>query len=454
MFRLRAADAVSGSRNAAAQLEQLGVSSGDRVAICVPLTANTALAAAEQALLIQAVWGALRCGIVPVMINPDLPPVERERLTRDCEPKLTVTTAGQLSDLVAGGVGTATNDTGTFAARPMHYTSGTMGQAKGVWTGFLPGDEIARWWSDEQEQWGFDESDVTLVHGPLSSSAPLRYSLLVLAAGGGVLLPGKFEPSAFARALTEEKPTTAFTVPSHWQRLFGLHELPPSPYRLLAHAGSACPPDLKRRLHAWAGADRVWEFYGSTEGQFTACSGVEWENRPGTLGRARAGREIFTEDGVIWCRTPTYSRFEYWRDPEKTAAAWRTFADGSHAFTVGDLGRLDGDGYLFLDGRREDLIITGGMNVYPAQVEAALTAVPGVREAAVFGIDDQQWGQKVCAVIAGDVTDGILQRELAQSLAGYQQPKRIFRLPEIPRNAMGKVQRLELPKHLGLSTGT
>ena len=256
--------------------------------------------------------------------------------------------------------------------------------------------------------------------------------------------------ATYARALADERPTTAFTVPSHWQRLFALDALPPSPYRLVAHAGSACPPELKRRLHAWAGASSVWEFYGSTEGQFAACSGPEWESRPGTLGLPRQGRRLFIDEGVIWCETPDYSRFEYWQDPEKTAAAWRPTVDGGSAFTVGDLGRLDEDGYLFLDGRREDLIITGGMNVYPAHVEAVLSAVDGVAEIAVFGVDDDLWGQRVCAAVVGSASDEAINAAGTAHLAGYQRPKVIYRLTELPRNAMGKIQRLELPRHLAI----
>jgi len=386
------------------------------------------------------------------MINPALPLAARERMITDAGAALSITTTSQLRDLVSANVTRSHHDAGSFTARPMHYTSGTTGEAKGVWTGFLPAELLTAWWADEQAQWNFDASDTTLVHGPLSSSAPLRHSLLVLAAGGDVLLPGSFDPARIARALAEDRPTTAFTVPSHWQRLFGVPHLPPSPYRLLAHAGSACPADLKRQIHAWAGAQHTWEFYGSTEGQFSICSGLEWEERPGTVGKARAGRRLFTRDGTIWCETPTNSAFEYWRDPQKTSDAWRELPDGAVAFSVGDLGHLDTNGYLYLDGRRDDLIITGGMNVYPAHIEAAITAVPGVVEAAVFGVPSQKWGQQVCAAIVGDASDDRITSALAESLAGYQRPKIMVRVDELPRNPMGKIQRLDLPRLLGIDT--
>ncbi len=449
MIRLTAREALAGSRRAAASLASLGVVPGSRVALSVPQS-DSHSAATDQAMIIQIAWAAVRCGITPVMINPALPRAERELLIEDSDAALAITTPAQMVELLTGQSRSTPLDTGEFIARPMHYTSGTTGRPKGVWTGFLPAELLTAWWSDEQAQWGFDASDVTLVHGPLSSSAPLRHALLVLAAGGDVLLPGSFDPAVIAQSLADDRPTTAFTVSTHWQRLFNLPELPPSPYRLLAHAGSQCPPALKETIHRWAGAPNVWEFYGSTEGQFSACSGVEWEQRPGTLGRARQGRRLFSEDGIVWCETPTHSRFEYWRDPEKTSGAWRDTANGGIAFTVGDLGRVDADGYVFLDGRREDLIITGGMNVYPAQVEAALLSTPGISECAVFGLADEQWGQRVCAIVVGTATDGDIGESLSTRLAGYQRPKQIFRLPELPRNAMGKVERLKLPALLGL----
>src|SRR5690606_10619008 len=169
--------------------------------------------------------------------------------------------------------------------------------------------------------------------------------------------------------------------------------------------GAPCPDPVRRATHDLFGLDVVWEFYGSTEGQFTACSAREWYDHPGTVGRARPGRIISVdEDDQLWCVVPPWGRFEYWNDPERTAQAWRPTADGP-AFTVGDLGRVDPDGYVHLDARRTDLIISGGVNVYPAEVEAALVEVPGVVEVAVFGRPDERWGQRVCAAWVGEADE-------------------------------------------------
>jgi long-chain acyl-CoA synthetase len=448
VLRLTASAAARGAAFAAAHLSAAGVNPGDRVAVALPVTTARPVAARQHLQLVTLVLGMLRVGIVPVLVNPLLPEPEQAYVIEDCDPVLVVNTDRQLADLVA-----LTNTIGTelsqeLIARPMHYTSGTTGVPKGVWTGFLPSDSTARWWADELDQWEFDAKDSTLVHGPLAHSGPLRFALLTLMSGGSVLLPGGFEPSVIARILSEQKPTAAFVVPTHLQRLFELGDLPPSPYRVLAHAGSACPPELKRRTHEWAGAQSTWEFYGATEGQFTSCRGTQWEERPGTLGQARLGRRVFTDDGVIWCQTPDYSAFEYWHDPDKTASAWRTLPDGTRAFSVGDLGRIDDDGFLWLDSRREDLIITGGVNVYPAQVEAVLMAHPNISDAAVFAADDDRWGQRVCAAVVTDASERQLRADLEPMLAPYQRPKTYVTLDELPRNAMGKVQRNLLGQRL------
>lgn len=450
MHRLTAANAEGGAQYAAAGLLSRGVRAGQRVTIDLPPSANPVLGAQQHAELLTLVLGMLRIGVIPVLVNPLLAPREREYVIANSEPTLEIAMDAQVAELLEPRSTVGTELSPDLIARPMHYTSGTTGTPKGVWTGFLPSDQLTRWWADELEMWSFDSGDSTLVHGPLAHSGPLRFALLMLLSGGSVLLPGGFDPVRISRALATEKPTTAFVVPTHLQRLLDLPDLPESPYRRLAHAGSACPPELKRRIHQWAGLDSTWEFYGSSEGQFTSCSGREWEERPGTLGRARPGRSLFIDEETIWCETPDYTAFEYWKDPEKSAAAWRATASG-RAFTVGDLGRLDDDGYLYLDGRREDLIISGGVNVYPAQVEQVLLEHPRIADAAVFGVDDERWGQRVCAAIVcdparGDLTNAELDKFCERLLAPFQRPKTYLRRDELPRNAMGKVLRNDLRK--------
>ena len=211
----------------------------------------------------------------------------------------------------------------------------------------------------------------------------------------------------------------------------------------MAHAGAPCPEGIRWRAHDTFGVDAVWEFYGSTEGQWTACRAADWHARPGTVGRARSGRVITAdEEGLLWCAVPPWATFEYWRDEEKTAAAWKDTPHGP-AFTVGDLGRVE-DGWVYLDARRTDLIITGGVNVYPAEVESALSDVPGVTDVAVFGRADESWGQRVCAAYVGEASEEALRERAAERLSPVKRPKEYIRLESLPRTATGKVQRQKL----------
>jgi acyl-CoA synthetase (AMP-forming)/AMP-acid ligase II len=226
-------------------------------------------------------------------------------------------------------------------ARPMMYTSGTAGTPKGVWTGVLDERDAGALVHEERELWGFAPDDRNLVVSPLYHSAPLRFASGTLLAGGDVVLGGPFDVEGFATAMREHAPTTAFVVPAHLRRLFSSGVRSPlESFRLLVHAGAPCPDALKRRALDVFPAGSVWEFYGSTEAQFTACPPDDWVARPGTVGRARPGRRLETDEaGVVWCHLPRHARFEYWRDPLKTAAAWR-----DDWLTVGDVGRLDDEG--------------------------------------------------------------------------------------------------------------
>lgn len=447
-YLLTAAEADARARAAAARLGAGGLRAGDRVAILTPepgLTPHDH--AAAQAAVASLAFGALRAGIVPVMVNPLLAPAERAAYLADVPCAAEVTSALYARALTDPVSAPAADLADVPLGRPMHFTSGTTGRSKGVWAGAMDERAAADYWADEHEQWSIEAGDVVLNHGPLAHSAPLRFSFLAFMHGASVVYTGAFDAERTAEAIAKHSPTVAMAVPTHLQRLLALPDGPPrSTYRMLVHAGSACPPDLKRAVHAWAGTDRVWEFLGSTEGQFTACRGQEWEDRPGTLGRARAGRRLVIDDGtsrapgVIWCEAPAFAGFEYFGEPAKTAAAWTETATG-RAFTVGDLGRLDDDGYLYLHGRRTDLIVTGGVNVYPAEVEAELRRCPGVRDVAVFGRPDPRWGDRVCAAVVGPAEPGDVLRWAASHLAGYRRPKEVQRVAELPLTSTGKVRR-------------
>jgi long-chain acyl-CoA synthetase len=441
---LTAADAEEAQRRAAGALLAAGLTAGDRVAFCLPSSAG----------LLCAVLGALRVGIVPVLLNATLLDPERDLLVEDSSPGLVVTDADALARLDQGPVVALAPHP---IARPMHYTSGTTGRSKGVWSGLWDPRTAESAADDEADQWSFGPDDIHLVCSPMYHSVSIRFAGGTLLRGGTCLILDHFDATAAAAALEGAfgpVPTTTFLAPSALTRLLALPDNGPERFarlRLLVHAGSPCPPALKRAALDVVPPEALWEFYGSTEGQFTVCSTEEWLEHPGTVGRARSGRTVSVDaDGTVWCRPPAFSRFTYWRDGAKSAAAWR---DGS--FTVGDLGHLDEHGYLFLDGRRDDLVITGGVNVYPAEVESVLSDVPGVEELAVFGLADEQWGQRVCAAVvtAASADPGTVLAALAEHastrLAAYKRPKQYEVVDTLPRTSTGKVRRLALAGLLG-----
>ena len=245
--------------------------------------------------------------------------------------------------------------------------------------------------------------------------------------------------------------------------------------RLLAHAGAPCPDTVKRAIMGRVRPGGVWEFYGSTEAQFTVCPPEDWLERPGTVGRARPGRRLHVAPVAAadvaatptsttpqsappqqasrapsGATCPTSPASATGRTPRPRAQAWN-----GQACTVGDLGRLDPDGFLYLTGRRHDLIISGGVNVYPAEVENVLAAVDGIAEVAVFGLPDEQWGQRVCAAYVADgrrrgTAEEALRAAASARLAPYKRPKSYFAATDLPHTATGKLVRRAVPAHLGL----
>lgn len=429
--------AEESQRRVGGAFEAAGLGPGDRVVFCLPSSAD----------MLLCVLAAARRGIVPVLLNATLLPAERDALVADADPGLVVTEPSGLTPLLAGP---AAELAPYPLVRPMHYTSGTTGRPKGVWSGVLDADDAQALFEDEARQWGFDAGDTHLVCSPLYHSVSVRLAAAALLRGGRVVVMPHFDAGAVVAALDHFAPTTTFMAPTALQRVVSLPAGPArfGSLRLLVHAGSPCPAPLKRAALDRVRPGALWEFYGSTEGQFTVCAPEEWLQRPGTVGRARPGRRLeVDQDGVVWCHAPRFARFEYWRDPRATALAWR-----GDAFTVGDLGRVDADGYLFLEGRRDDLVITGGVNVYPVEVEAALAEIPGVIEVAVFGVGDDEWGERVCAAVVGDVDEHALRRQAEQRLAPYKRPKAYFVVGELPHTATGKLRRRALPSALGLES--
>jgi long-chain acyl-CoA synthetase len=446
-------------------LRELGLVAGDRVAVQLgddPTTFGVLAAACLE-------------GVTAVPLPPDLAPGERREILEDADPALLVADPTVVThpptdvdipvrSIDAPGLAAlpAVDPSSAWPrTRPMAYTSGTTGRRKGVHVGL----HDPAWGADviDDEHVAFDRrhGDQHLVVSPLYHSGPFRFALVTALLGGEVHVLGRFDVDRWRAALREVRPTSLFCVPTHLHRLLGHPHLAADDLAsldLLAHAGAPCPIPLKQRLLAIAPRGAAWEFYGSTEGQFTVCPPELWRSAPGTVGTARPGRRIEVrrddgsvaapgEVGTVWCHVPDHARFTYWRDPARTAATW----DGD-AFTVGDLGSLDEDGRLTLAGRPGDLVISGGVNVYPAEVERHLLDQEGVAEAVVFGVPDEEWGERVVAAVVpwpGVTLDpDDLRRRARADLRAAEVPRTIAVVAELPRTATGKVRRVGLAEAL------
>jgi long-chain acyl-CoA synthetase len=346
----------------------------------------------------------------------------------------------------------------------MHYTSGTTGRPKGVrrpLSGLDP-DEQAERLPNFLAMFGVapHANGVHLAVSPLYHTAVMTFTATSLHAGHTAVLMDGWSPEETLRLIAEHRVTTSHMVPTQFHRLLSL----PDEVRMQAdttslahviHAAAPCPIDVKRRMLAWWGPV-IYEYYAATEGGGTLVTPQEWLERPGTVGRPWPGYEVRVTDddgadrpagepGTVWMSFGA-GDFEYHGDAEKTRAGRR---DGF--FTVGDIGYLDDAGYLFLCDRKADMIISGGVNIYPAEVESALFAHPEVGDVAVFGIPDPEWGEQVKAVVepASGATPGPeLAAELIEfcreRLAGYKCPRSIDFIEAMPREPTGKLLKRKL----------
>jgi long-chain acyl-CoA synthetase len=336
----------------------------------------------------------------------------------------------------------------------MIYTSGTTGHPKGVRRSAPTAEQTTAAERMRVLIYGLKPGSRALLPGPLYHSAPNSFGLRAGRLGGALVLMPRFDPEEFLKLVEEQRIDTIFMVPTMFIRLMKLpgqvrRKYDVSSLRHVIHAAAPCPPDIKRAMIEWWGPV-IYEFYGSTEsGAVTFATSEDALKKPGTVGRISPGAELrfigddgrvlpIGEIGEIYSRIATSPDFTYHNKPEKRAEIER-----EGFITSGDVGYIDADGYVFICDRKRDMVISGGVNIYPAEIEAVLHAIPGVHDCAVFGIPDEEFGEALMAVVepqAGvllDVTD--IRARLKASLADYKVPKHVEIQTQLPREDSGKI---------------
>jgi long-chain acyl-CoA synthetase len=348
-------------------------------------------------------------------------------------------------------------DAGTRAPKPLLvFTSGTTGRPRGAevrWTLELPptaDDYVAAITAES----AFPEG-AHLVVGPLQHNAPLT-SLRHLLGGQPVIVLGKFDPEAVLRLIDTYGVTSTVLVPTHMQRLLSL---PPdtrerydvSSLRFVSQTGSACPADTKQAMIEWFGPVFVESYGGSETGTLCRITSPEWLAHRGSVGRPRPPYEVVVLDenqqplppgavGVLGFRAPDGRGPQYHGDPEKTAKAY--LAPG--VFTLGDVGYVDDDGFVYITDRIADMVVSGGVNLYPAESEKVLITHPGVAEVAVIGVPHPDLGESLLALVVpkGDPVDASELETFARTqLAPYKVPRAYEFRTELVYNAMGKLDK-------------
>jgi long-chain acyl-CoA synthetase len=434
-----------------------------------------------------AVFGGLYAGVYYTAISPWLHPAEIAYIVDNCRAELVIASAATREKMAAARRGCraprrwltldgaaegyealedamadqpATLPPAGREGRDMLYSSGTTGLPKGV------KHPLPSWPFGEEEgpsvrlfdYFGLDRETVYLNPAPLYHAAPLRWSVSVLRRGGRVVSMSRFDAARALDLMARHRVTAAQFVPTMMIRMLKLPDEAKaaadlSALRRVVHAAAPCPVETKRQIIAWWGPI-VDEYYAGTESNgLTFCTAAEWLERPGTVGRALVGTLHILDDAgrelppgqtgrVYFSGTPP---FAYHDEPEKTAAAY--VGDKS---TLGDIGYVDDDGYLFLTDRDVNLIVCGGINIYPQLTEDLLAMHPDVADAAVIGTPDPELGEVVLAVVepAPDADRATLVERLrahcAAELPTIRQPRHYDLVDALPRHPNGKLRKVEL----------
>ena len=467
--------ALEANSNQIAQLfRSLGLNTGDTVALLLDNCPR----------FLDITWAAQRSGLHCVCIGTKLTVSEVEYIVKDSGAKLLIAstrvgaTPALLAPLLTGillySVGDsidhfraldqavaampATPIADQAAGTDMLYSSGTTGKPKGIRAPLPANTDIAAptlYAGLVQALWGFGESSIYLSPAPLYHAAPLRSVMTIQKLGGTVVMMHAFDPEAALRAIEHYGITHSQWVPTHFVRLLKLPEAVKSQYNLSSlkvavHAAAPCPVPVKAAMIDWFGPILV-EYYAGTESNgMTSITAADWLLHKGSVGKAIFGTlHICNEDGTdLPPRSEGLIFFEggppfaYHNDPAKTAAA--THPNGWT--TLGDIGWLDEDGYLYLTDRQSFMIISGGVNIYPQDIENHLITHPKVMDVAVIGAPDAEFGEKVVAVVqpvdwrdAGDALAAELNSFARTALSSIKIPKQIDFVAELPREANGKL---------------
>ena len=460
-----------GSNRAAQLFRARGLEAGDTIALFLENIPE----------FYDLVWGAQRSGLFYVCIPSKLTAPEVDYILRDSGAKLLVTCAA-LASVAArvdldGCLGFAIGTVAGFddwhtavAAMPdtpiaderagvdMLYSSGTTGRPKGVRVA-LPEDKAIAAPNVlvqlSQGLYGLGPDTIYLSPAPLYHAAPLRWSMTIMRLGGTVVMMQHFDPVAALAAIARYRVTASQWVPTHFVRMLKLdeatrtaHDL--STLKVAIHAAAPCPMPVKRAMIDWWGPV-LFEYYAGSEGNgLTAIDSAQWLAHPGSVGRAvygelhicdESGAELgANQEGLVYFSGGTV--FEYHNDPEKTAEARNV-----HGWTtLGDIGRIDDEGYLYLTDRKSFMIISGGVNIYPQEIENRLITHPRVADVAVIGGPDAEMGERVIAVVqpvdmaeAGDALAAELTAWCRAELSGVKTPRQIDFAAELPRHATGKL---------------